>query len=113
MNSGHSLNFLMKVYKDYTHFSYLSINEILNENILKRLEFKLYVNTTSSYILWNDKGSFRWEKLPVQMQVSPLKKMIVQDFNGDTWPDVLIAGNDYTYDLSTGYYDANKGIASC
>ncbi len=24
--------------------------------------------------------------------------------------DVLLAGNDHTYDISTGYYDANKGI---
>ena len=44
------------------------------------------------------------------LQVSPVKKMIVQDFNGDNFPDVLVAGNDYTYDVSTGYYDANKGI---
>jgi hypothetical protein len=36
--------------------------------------------------------------------------MIVRDFNGDNYPDVLLAGNDYTYDISTGYYDANKGI---
>ncbi len=42
--------------------------------------------------------------------ISPVKKMIVEDLNGDNCPDVLIAGNDYTYDLSSGYYDANKGI---
>jgi hypothetical protein len=23
---------------------------------------------------------------------------------------VLLAGNDHTYDISTGYYDANKGL---
>ena len=63
----------------------------LMKNILKRLEFKLDVNTTSSYILWNDKGKFRWEKLPTVLQVSPIKKMIVQDFNGDNYPDVLLA----------------------
>ena len=36
--------------------------------------------------------------------------MIVRDFNGDNYPDVLLGGNDYTYDVSTGYYDANKGM---
>jgi hypothetical protein len=36
--------------------------------------------------------------------------MIVSDFNGDKYPDVLVSGNDYTYDIATGYYDANKGI---
>jgi hypothetical protein len=70
----------------------------------------LFVNTTSSYIIWNDKGKFRWEKLPEPLQVSPINKMIVKDFNNDTWPDLLLAGNDYSYDVSTGDYDANKGL---
>jgi hypothetical protein len=102
--------FFQKKFKDYASFSYTGINDILDENILKRLEFKLYVNTISSYILWNEKGKFRWEKLPKALWVSPIKKMIVEDFNGDNYPDVLLGGNDYTYDVSTGYYDANKGI---
>jgi hypothetical protein len=60
--------------------------------------------------LWNEKGAFRWEELPRELQVSPIKKMIVRDFNGDQIPDVLISGNDYTYDVATGFYDANKGF---
>ena len=102
--------FFQKKFKDYASFSYVSIDDMLDENILKRLEFKLHVNTTSSYILWNDKGNFRWEKLSKPLQVAPIRKMIVRDFNGDNYPDVLVSGNDYTYDVSTGYYDANKGI---
>jgi len=102
--------YLDALYQNYTQFSYLSINDILTANLMKGLKFELYANTTSSFILWNDKGRFRFEKLPHQLQVAPLKKMIVQDFNNDTWPDVLTAGNDYTYNLSTGYFDANKGL---
>jgi hypothetical protein len=102
--------FFQNKYKDYTSFSYAGLKDMLDKDILKRVDFKQYVNTTSSYILWNDKGKFRWEKLPKALQVSPIKKMIVQDFNGDNYPDVLVGGNDYTYDVATGYYDANKGI---
>jgi enediyne biosynthesis protein E4 len=50
------------------------------------------------------------EKLPAAVQTSPVRKMIVQNINGDGYPDFLIGGNDYTYDVPTGYYDANKGI---
>jgi hypothetical protein len=53
---GQSVYFQNK-FKDYKSFSYATIDDILDENILKRLEFKLNVNTTSSYILWNDNGS--------------------------------------------------------
>ncbi len=102
--------YFKKTLTDYASFSYSSIDEILSPDILKRLEFKLQVNTTSSYIIWNDKGSFRWEKLPESIQVSPVRKMIIKDFNGDKYPDILEGGNDYTYDVSTGYYDADKGI---
>lgn len=102
--------FFQARFKDYAPFSFTGFRDMLDENILKRLEFKLDVNTTSNYILWNDKGNFRWEKLPILLQVSPIKKMIVQDLNGDNYPDVLIGGNDYSYDVPTGYYDANKGI---
>lgn len=103
-------NYFPVKFKDYATFSYASIQDILDEKLLERLEFQLLVNTTSSYILWNDNGSFRWEKLPVPLQVSPIKKMIVEDFNGDLYPDILLGGNDYSYELGTGFYDANKGI---
>jgi hypothetical protein len=102
--------FFQKKFIDYRSFSVTSVPEMLDKNILNKLEFKLDVKTTSSYILWNEKGKFRWEKLPVELQNSPIKKIIVADFNGDTYPDILIGGNDYTYDVSTGIYDANKGI---
>ena len=97
-------------FKDYAPFSYATMADIFDKNLTKRIEFSLRVNTTSSFILWNDKGTFTWEKLPLPVQVSPVTKMIVDDFNGDGYPDVLIGGNDYSYDLGTGNYDANKGI---
>lgn len=102
--------FFKRQFSDYESFSYESFNDIFDESILKRLEFKLFVNTTTSYIIWNDKGKFRWEKISEPAQVSPVNKMIIKDFNNDNWPDVLLSGNDYSYDVSTGYYDANKGL---
>jgi enediyne biosynthesis protein E4 len=98
------------LFNDYTSFSYATVNDIFDEEILKRIDFKLHVKKTSSYVLWNEKGNLRWEKLPKFLQLSPIKKMIVGDFNNDSYPDVLLAGNDYTYDVSTGYYDALKGM---
>ncbi len=97
-------------FKTYTDFSFMSFKDILDEETINKSEFRLHVNTTSSYVLWNDEGNMRWEELPREMQVSPINKMIVYDFNNDQLPDVLVSGNDYSFDVSTGYYDANKGF---
>ena len=102
--------YFQKRINNYTTFSYSGIHDILDKYALEQLKFKLSINTTSSYILWNEKGKFRWEKLDIPLQVSPITKIIVDDFNEDGYPDVLLGGNDYTYDVSTGNMDANKGI---
>ncbi|HEX2969012.1 MAG TPA: VCBS repeat-containing protein [Bacteroidales bacterium] len=98
--------------KNYTSFSHMTVDDLfsLNKNIQKTLQFSLSANTLASYILWNENGSFKWEKLPAELQISPITKMIVEDINRDEYPDVILGGNDYSYDVPTGYYDANKGF---
>jgi len=103
-------NLFQKLFSDYKSFSYVGFQQMIDEDIMKRLEFKLYVNTSSSFVIWNDNGNMKWEKLPLQMQVAPVRHMIVKDLNGDKYPDIIAGGNDHTYDISTGYYDALKGI---
>ncbi len=102
--------FFQKKFNDYTTFSYATIDDMLDSAIRKRILYKFHVNNTASQILWNDGGKFRWEALPMDVQVSPLKKVIVDDFNSDGKPDIILTGNDYTYDVATGYFDANKGL---
>ena len=99
-----------KLFENYTEFSYADINQIIPKQLMQNVEMKLSINTSSSYIIWNNKGTFKWGKLPLVVQVAPVKKMIVKDLNNDQYPDVIIAGNDHTYDIATGYYDACKGV---
>jgi hypothetical protein len=101
--------FFKNSFTDYKDFSFADISRILDETMMKRVQTRLTANTASSYVIWNDKGTFRFEKLPRILQVSPIKRMIIRDFNSDGFADVLLGGNDYTYDVSTGYYAANKG----
>ncbi len=101
--------FFRKMFTSYTKFSHSTAKQIIDPDTIRE-DHVFYVNTASSYVLWNDKGNFVFQELPIAAQVSPLKRMLVHDFNGDKIQDVLIAGNDYSYDVSTGYYDANKGV---
>jgi hypothetical protein len=97
-------------FKDYTSFSKSPVTDILSEKLRTRIRGTLYANNLSSGILWNDGGRFRWEKLPSEMQVAPVKCILVKDLNDDSLPDIIAAGNDYSWEVSTGYFDALKGM---
>jgi hypothetical protein len=101
--------FFRKLFTSYTTFSYTTTKDILNPDTIAASS-AFYVNTTTSYVLWNEKGKLTWQELPAAAQVSPIKKTLVHDFNSDGILDALVAGNDWSYDVSTGYYDAHKGV---
>lgn len=99
--------FFRKSFISYTDFSYAPAKDIIHQDTIA---YHVSVNTTRSYVLWNEKGSFKWQELPEAVQTSPIKSMLIRDFNADGYPDVLLGGNDFTFDVSTGYYNGNKGI---
>jgi hypothetical protein len=96
---------IAKKFTDYKSYSYATFEDIFDSSVLERVIVRFSVNTTSSYILWNNGGNFTWEELPEVAQLSPIKKVVVQDFNGDDLPDAILAGNDYTFDVSTDLGD--------
>lgn len=101
--------FFRKLFTSYTKFSYTTAQDIIKPDTISKAN-TYFVNTTASYFLINDNGKFTWQELPVQAQVAPIRKVIVTDFNADGKMDILLAGNDNTYDVSTGYYNASKGL---
>ncbi len=102
--------FFRKRFTSYTNFSHCTADSIVGHLDVKKEEL-FFANTASSFVVWNEgKGKFKWEHLPAVAQTAPVKKILVRDFNADGQPDVLLAGNDHSFDVSTGYYDANKGI---
>ncbi len=100
--------FFRKTFTNYTDFSYSTANQIMGADSVGNQSI-YFVNTTASYVIWNNQGAFTLQELPMPAQLAPIKKMVVYDFNNDQIMDVLLGGNDHSYDVSTGYYDANKG----
>jgi hypothetical protein len=97
-------------FNTYKSFGFASFDEMLTDEMKQRIDHIFQVNATSSQILWNEGGTFRWEELPVEAQLSAVTRTLTEDFNNDGLPDLLLAGNDHSYDISTGYYDAIKGL---
>ncbi|NSW95472.1 MAG: VCBS repeat-containing protein, partial [Bacteroidales bacterium] len=57
------LPMLDKQFESYSAFSFATFEDMFGEETASRKENKLYVNTTSSYVIWNDNSRFRFERL--------------------------------------------------
>jgi enediyne biosynthesis protein E4 len=64
----------------------------------------------SSYIENKGNGIFEKRPLPAQAQFAPLFGMLSNDYNGDGYLDILLTGNSYCTEASTGRYDAFTGL---
>jgi len=78
---------------------------------MRKGALRLKANTLASVYLRNEGGGkFKMIPLPTQAQISELCGMAVDDFDGDGNLDVVINGNDYGTELTTGRYDALNGL---
>jgi hypothetical protein len=78
---------------------------------MRKGALRLKANMLQSCFIRNDgNGKFTMIPLPIEAQVSQLCGMTVDDFDGDGNLDVMINGNDYGTEVTTGRYDAFNGL---
>ena len=64
----------------------------------------------TSYIENLGGGNFSTKALPIRAQFSPVYGMVPGDYDADGNLDVLLVGNSYATEVSTGRYDASIGL---
>ena len=97
-------------FQNYKSFATATMDEVLTPEMRKGA-LRLKANTLESVYLRNDgKGKFTMIPLPTQAQISQLCGMSVDDFDRDGNLDVIMNGNDYGTELTTGRYDAFNGL---
>ncbi len=96
-----------KTYEDYAKakFSQSFLEEELNAAyVVKAHRFE------STYFENQGDGSFVLITLPWEAQMSPVYGMLVKDFDGDALLDIILVGNSFATEVSTGRYDASLGL---
>jgi len=92
--------------KDYAHASF---NEIFRGKAKNDL-LKLYCDETRSCYFENlGNGKFIKHPLPVEAQFAPVNAIICDDLDKDGFKDLLLAGNEYQTEVTTGRFDASYG----
>ncbi|MDZ7935661.1 MAG: FG-GAP-like repeat-containing protein [Emticicia sp.] len=92
----------------FKDFGKKTIEEIFANGELKGA-VRRTVNQRNSGILINEKGSLRFEVLPLEAQFSPIFGIETFDYNGDKLPDLMLTGNFFDNQTEFGRYDANYG----
>ncbi|HVW59091.1 MAG TPA: VCBS repeat-containing protein [Puia sp.] len=104
------INSLRKRFPNYKSYAEATLDQVLTPEQRKNA-FRLKANMLQSCYLRNEGGGkFTVIPLPKAAQVSTLNGMVVDDFDGDGNPDVLINGNDYGTSIGIGRYDALNGL---
>ena len=97
-------------FQNYKSFATATMDEVITPEMRQGAQ-RLKANILQSvYLRNNGHGKFTMIPLPMAAQVSELCGMSVDDFDGDGNLDVIINGNDYGTELTTGRYDAFNGL---
>lgn len=95
-----------KLHDDYASYAQNSNpEELLGENYQDFRQKKATEFRSKVYLNQGD-GTFKGVDLPESAQWSPARSIVVQDFNKDQIPDLLIFGNDYGFRTDFGKADA-------
>jgi hypothetical protein len=97
-------------FKDYKSYARATMSDLLTKEQLTNAYIAKANNFNSSYIRNEGNGKFSISPLPWIAQQSALNGMVVDDFNGDDNPDVVINTNDYSTNVAIGRYDALNGL---
>lgn len=107
INQINAMRVRFKTYQDYADatFERSFLPEELEDAYVVRSQI-----FESSYIENLGDSEFDIKPFPMEAQVAPVFGMLPEDYDGDGNLDILMVGNSYTTEVSTGRYDASVGL---
>lgn len=108
--SSQQMPFIKSKFKSYHEFGKATLKDIYDESKLETALHYGATNFANSYIENMGNGTFNWRPLPNLAQLSAINSMLIQDFDGDSIPDLIIAGNNHAVEVETIRNDASYGL---
>jgi len=101
---------IKKRFETFESFANADLNDIYGK---KMLNSSLHYKAQTFAHQWIENlgdGTYKTHKLPNRAQTSSINKFHIFDYNGDKYPDVLLAGNLYQSEVETPRNDASIGL---
>ena len=101
---------LEKKYPRYALYAPASVGELFGKIALSEAE-RRECQLLQTTVFINEGGlRFTMKPLPVEAQFAPVSAILCADFDDDNRADVLMAGNTFAFDVTTGRLDASNGL---
>ncbi len=108
--STEQMPFLAEKFPSYADFASSTLTDIYGkQNLEDAVHFEVS-DFSSIYLENKGNGAFEKHALPNEAQISPIKGMVILDFDKDGQLDLVIGGNMYDTEVETPAYDAGKGL---
>ena len=107
--SSQQVPFIARKFQTFESFADASLEDIYGEDILEQSSL-FQANTFEHVWLENNHGKLITHPLPRQSQISSIEAILPFDYNGDDFPDLILAGNLYAAEVETTRNDASIGL---
>ncbi|WP_128546634.1 VCBS repeat-containing protein [Larkinella soli] len=101
---------IKKKYIKFTDYAGKKLNEILDEEQLKKAVVQRVYTGASAVLLNDGRGRFTFQALPKEAQLSPVCGIEITDLDNDRRPDLVLTGNYFDVLPEIGRYDASYGL---
>ncbi|MFD2570856.1 VCBS repeat-containing protein [Spirosoma soli] len=101
---------IKKKYLLHSDYARVDMATLLNDIGTDDLLELRCTNASTVWLESKGKGQFAMHVLPTEAQFAPVNAIIADDLDGDGKTDLLLAGNEYQTEVSTGRYDASLGL---
>jgi hypothetical protein len=104
------LPFLARLYPSYNAYAEAEVEDLLSQDALRGA---LHLQANVFKTVWFERldgDIFRKHDLPNEMQIAPVRAIIVDDFDRDGHNDILAAGNNYGIEVESVRMDAGRGV---
>lgn len=101
---------LKKKYLKYENYKNQTVNDIFDQEKINNSKINKVFDLETSIYINDDSLNFKKAILPIDVQFSTTNAIIIDDYNNDSFKDVLIGGNLYRVKPEMGKYDAQYGL---